>query len=177
MKIVGKRSEKQTKAHYHKCLLCGDDFMSYKTKSKVCSNECKIKYISIKMRKGKYIKCIICEKEFWKKPSEDRRGGQRKYCSWACMTSDKKLSLPYGEYLSYDGYIVVNRTTDGRKQIKKHRLIMEEHIGRKLSSKEIVHHKNENKLDNKIENLQIVSRSEHNIIHKKLRASAKEALN
>jgi hypothetical protein len=92
------------------------------------------------------------------------------------MFPNKKLSPPYGEYFSYDGYVVVNRTGDGRKQIKKHRLIMEEHIGRKLLSKEIVHHKNENKLDNRIENLQIVSRKEHNIIHHKLRASIKEAL-
>ena len=48
-----------------------------------------------------------------------------------------------------------------------HRLIMEHHIGRKLKSNEHIHHINNNKLDNRIENLQIVSPSEHIRIHLK----------
>lgn len=55
------------------------------------------------------------------------------------------------------------------KQRPVHRLIMEVHLGRKLSSNEIVHHIDENKLNNNIENLQLVSRSEHMRIHKRPR--------
>ncbi len=53
----------------------------------------------------------------------------------------------------------------GEKWQYKHRYIMEQHLGRKLKTKELVHHKNHNSLDNRIENLQIVTTADHNRIH------------
>lgn len=47
----------------------------------------------------------------------------------------------------------------------EHRYIMEQHIGRKLSRNEVVHHKNGDKRDNSIENLEIMSLSEHTKKH------------
>lgn len=43
----------------------------------------------------------------------------------------------------------------------EHRIVMEQSIGRFLSSSEVVHHINGDKKDNRIENLQVMSRSEH----------------
>jgi len=51
------------------------------------------------------------------------------------------------------------------KKIDEHRWIMGNIIGRKLSSQEIVHHKNGNKRDNEPENLALTSLPAHSRYH------------
>ena len=45
--------------------------------------------------------------------------------------------------------------------VGEHRYIMEQHLGRKLGYNEIVHHKDENKQNNVLGNLEVVDRSPH----------------
>ena len=51
------------------------------------------------------------------------------------------------------------------KAIGEHRHIIQEIIGRELMRDEVVHHKNGNPSDNRIENLEVMTLSEHSRIH------------
>jgi agmatine/peptidylarginine deiminase len=48
--------------------------------------------------------------------------------------------------------------------VLEHRVVMENHLSRLLNTNEVVHHINHNKKDNRIENLYIMDKKEHNKI-------------
>jgi hypothetical protein len=51
------------------------------------------------------------------------------------------------------------------KVVNEHRFLMEQHLGRKLDQKEFVHHKDGNKKNNSLENLEVIGHSQHTKLH------------
>lgn len=96
------------------------------------------------------ITCKVCGKEFLVSPS---RKGIRKYCSDACM---RKAQTKPQKHPSKYVRIYVNGV-----RVHEHRYVMEQILGRPLQDDEEVHHINEDKTDNRPENLQVVSKKEH----------------
>ncbi|MBB5709297.1 HNH endonuclease [Sphingomonas xinjiangensis] len=64
------------------------------------------------------------------------------------------------------GYRWLYVEENGRKVARReHRVVMERHLGRKLEPWELVHHLNEDKADNRIENLAVQTFGEHTVEH------------
>lgn len=148
---------------YLKCVICGNKFLNrfYNCEIKkgngvVCSRNCQNKLYSKKRRSGDFCYCIKCKKYRYYSPSTLNNVKKIGICG-KCRRKEKTMSTDGYWEITISGY---------KRKIKEHRWLMEQKIGRKLSPNEIVHHLNFNKLDNRTENLVIVSRGEHNVIHK-----------
>lgn len=89
----------------------------------------------------------------------------------------KKSAIKRGELfakgysLKPSGYVEITRGKD--KWRGQHRVIMEQFIGRSLTQDECVHHKNGICHDNRIENLELMTTSEHLRLHRKMESNKK----
>lgn len=120
---------------------------------------------------GRYFNCKSCRLKAAKKPCPEC-DQLMAFDSTTCKDCKAK---PVGSeaynwkggkrVIGPDGYAKVKcaghpKANGSGQYVQEHRLVMEEHIGRYLLPKENVHHKNGDRADNRLENLELWSRSQ-----------------
>jgi len=116
------------------------------------------------------LRCHLCKKEFeriwWLRKKNLERKTKNVFCSKACK--DKYQTMTHGPNWKGGrrierGYIELRCLPEinPSRRIFEHRLVMQKHLRRKLTSREFIHHKNGIKDDNRIENLEIVNLNSH----------------
>lgn len=113
---------------------------------------------------AKNLVCHYCEKVF--NTNQSSKTHANKYCSQICYRQGRKgqhTKRYNGGHISASGYHII--IVHGEK-IPEHRYVMQQHIGRPLLKTEVVHHRDSNRLNNRIENLELLpSNSAHRQHH------------
>jgi hypothetical protein len=171
------------------CDYCGTEFKNRADRVSdvnFCQLHCRKAWAQKQREETRGRSCIKCGVLFIPRVSQLKKGGG-KYCSLDCskdmhigvkrseetrqrmsaaiknspnlkpLKGKDNPSWNGGRYLS-NGYWWLS-LDEGK--VAEHRHVMSVHLGRELLPEEIVHHINHDKQDNRIENLEIMTRSEH----------------
>ena len=137
-------------------------------KTTYCSRECCWKWNNKHrtLKPNQHYQCKVCGKDVakWVAPSRVAKGiDTLEYCSRTCAGIGRSGSSHHqwngGRQTDKDGYILIHMPShpfaNAAGYVREHRIVMESHIGRLLTKTEVVHHRNDNPSDNRIENLEL----------------------
>lgn len=148
------------------------------------------------MRKHNCI-CVVCGVEHYQRPKDIKNNKNGLCCSIECskknrsnymtgknnhqfgVKGSKNSSFKGNRKISRYGYVLIYKPKHKRANhagyVWEHLLVMEKHIGRSLlyfgkqhKNNEVCHHINQDKQDNRIENLELMTLGEHTQLHQEL---------
>lgn len=161
--IKGKNNPNWVKKVKKVCKFCKNIF--HVTKERVDDNRGKFCSLQCKYSFGHTIKSR-------KKMSKSNMGRLAWNKGKKCYQFSKERSHWWkgGKQIDKDGYVLIhnpNHPSARGNYILEHRMIMEEHLGRPLKPKEVVHHIDEVRTNNHIDNLRLFpSNKEHLEYHR-----------
>lgn len=131
------------------------------------------------------VTCPYCKENRWiykthlqaNKSRGSKFTSRCKGCADIANSGENNYNWKGGRGINAQGYVRVR--IDGKYKLE-HRYVMEKHLGRKLESWEIVHHKDGNRQNNDINNIELHKPKDHDTItllmreNRKLRAELKK---
>ncbi len=147
-----------------RCKICDKEFYAKPSHLKrgwglYCSRECQHK----SLLKGKFVSCVICKKKTWRIPRDLRKSRSKKFfCSKSCQTiwrnryysGPKHPNWKGGDHVEYRKLLAQNGITPACKI-----------CGQKDKRVLIVHHKDKNHRNHKIDNLVWLCLNCHHLVH------------
>lgn len=166
--------KKLRRKYFINCKHCGQELKpGYSKGRSFCNAECRRLFMTNPANHHAWNPdrvrvCKNCGNKYEAGSAKKRRG---LICSRKCY--DEWIHVHGRTHRAPVGHVKEVAST-GRKFVKigegkyrlEHRVVIENHIGRRLKSSEVVHHKNGKPADNRIENLLVVSQSAHMKLHK-----------
>lgn len=143
----------------YKCKVCGKYIESYKSQMKsACSLECRNKLL----RTGSYINCSLCGKSFYRPKSKQNNKSGFNFCSVECKSNAQTMHDKFRD-------MIPKHYGNGKNSYRAKAFNNLEHkckdCGETRKYMLVVHHKDGNRNNNLLDNLEILCHNCHTTKH------------